>query len=354
MNNSVIIEKMPRPYKWIHLFLGPALAIGCSSCIDVLEFKPVQTASLLVVDGKLDTSSEPQMLRLSETAPVGRIANFPPVTGAIITLRDDLGNEQNYAETEPGEYVLDGAAMNTTPGRTYILRIEVNDKVYESTPETMPEPVRPDSSFSLVSDQKYVSIYSSIAIPSDVARGPFLKWRIDYVYQLSEFFCHPLDPTNICYVQQYFDNRLLPIFDGSLLARGETARPFVARREADKTFGEVVFFNVYQETLTPDAYTYWDKISRVLTQTGSLFDAPPGAVRGNVFNVDQPEEQVLGYFYAAPEDTTRVKVIASDFSPFRINPYCGAPGFPPFPFPGECCNCTILPNASLIAPPYWR
>jgi hypothetical protein len=344
---------MQKNYQLIGRIAVLSAALLLHSCIDVLDLRPATTSKLLVVDGKLTASAGTQLLRLSETSVVGRSANFPPVEGAQITLRDHLGNEGMYEEIEPGVYALDGSVIAGTPGRTYILRIEVNGEVYESLPETMPESVRPDSSFFVVTNGQLLNVYSSIPIPGDIERGPYFKWRSEYVYQLSEYFCHPLQPTKVCFVQQYFSNQLLPILDGSLLARGETARPFVAATEADRRFGETVFFNVYQETLNPDAFTYWNKISLLLTQTGSFFDAPPGAVRGNVINLNKPEEPVLGYFYAAPEDTTRVKVLASDFLPVRINPYCGIPGFPPSPRPAECCGCTLVPNASTIMPPYW-
>jgi len=330
-----------------------ASGIFLHSCVDALEFNPTEGEKLLVVDGKLTTSGEDQFLRLSETAEVGRSDNFPPVSGALVTLRDDLGNSMNYEEIQPGRYRLNAGAIQGTSGRTYTLRIEVAGKIYESKPEVMPQSIEADSSFFAIANQRFLYVYSSVKIPADLLQGPFLKWRIDNVYQISEIYCGPFDPTDVCYVKQTFSNQLLPILDGSLLARGETARPFVAVKEADKTFGEVVYFNLYMETLTPDAFKYWSKVSLLLTQSGSIFDAPPGAIRGNVVNTQNPEELVLGYFYAAPEDTTRVKVLASDFLPHTINPYCGVPGFPPFPFPSECCTCTRIPNSTLEKPDYW-
>ena len=315
-----------------------ASGILLHSCVDALEFKPTESEKLLVVDGKLTTANGDQVLRLSETALVGRSDNFPPVTGAIVTLRDDLGNVKSYTETEPGVYKLSGSAIQGTSGRTYTLHIEVNGKTYESKPETMPQKIEADSSFFAIGNQDFVYVYSSISIPTDLNEGPFLKWRIDNVYQINEVYCGPFDPTNVCYVTERFSNQLLPLLDGSLLARGETAKPFVAAKEADKTFGEVVYFNLYMETLSPDAFKYWNKVSLLLTQSGSIFDSPPGAIRGNIMNVNNPEELVLGYFYAAPEDTTHVKVLASDFLPYTINPYCGIAGFPPSPFPSECCK----------------
>ncbi|NUN99943.1 MAG: DUF4249 domain-containing protein [Saprospiraceae bacterium] len=323
------------------------------SCIDALEFTPTEGEKLLVVDGKLSASAGVQTLRLSETGVVGRSDNFSPVTGATITLQDDEGRVVGYSETAPGIYQFSGNLIQGTSGRTYTLHIQSRGKTYVSKAETMPQRIEADSSFFSIANSKFVYVYSSVQIPADLARGPFLKWRINNVYQVNEVYCGPFDPTNVCYVTQTFSNQLLPILDGSLLARGEAARPFVAVKEADKAFGEVAYFNLYMETLTPDAFKYWNKVSLLLTQSGSFFDAPPGAIRGNIINVNNPEELVLGYFYAAPEDTTHVKVLASDFLPYTINPYCGVAGFVPSPFPPECCTCTRLPNSTLEKPDYW-
>ncbi len=343
-----------RTFKFLHKSV--VLLASCvllHSCIDALEFTPTESDPLLVVDGKLTTDGGIQTLRLSNSAAVGRSANFPPVTNALVTLRDDLGATATYFETEPGLYQLNGNSIQITSGRTYTLRIETGGKIYESSPETMPQNIDVNDSFFAVGNRQSVYIYASVNIPEDEQQGPYLKWRIENVAQISEVYCGPFDPTNTCYVTQTFSNQLLPLLDGSLLTRGETAKPFVAVREADKTFGEVVFFNLYMETLTPDAFKYWNKVSLLLSQTGSFFDAPPGVIRGNIININNPEELVLGYFYAAPEDTTHVKVLASDLLPVNINPYCGVAGFPPFPFPPECCTCTRLPNSTLVKPPYW-
>ncbi len=341
-------------YKYSIVAMLLASGIFLQSCVDALEFSPTEGEKLLVVDGKLTTSGEDQFVRLSQTAAVGRSDNFPPVIGANVTLRDDLGNFVNYEEIQPGSYQLSGSAIQGASGRTYTLRIEAAGKVYESKPEIMPQSIEADSSFFTIANQKFVYVNTSVKIPTDLVQGPFLKWRIDNVYQVNEVYCGPFDPTNICYIKQTFGNQLLPILDGSLLARGETAKPFVAVKEADITFGEVVYFNLYMETLTPDAFKYWNKVSLLLTQSGSIFDAPPGAIRGNITNINDPNEFVLGYFYAAPEDTTHVKVLASDFLPYTINPYCGVAGFPPFPFPPECCTCTLISNSTLVKPDYWE
>ncbi len=178
-------------------FLAFTSGLILPSCVDVLEFRPSGDENILVVDGKLTLSRGVQTVRLSETSVAGRSDNFPVVTGARISLQDDAGNTALYIEGEPGVYNMLGSAIQPATGRTYVLRIEVNGKTYESKAELMPQTIHADSSYFGIANQKFVYAYTSIPIPSDIDRGPFLKWRIDNVYALAEVYCGPFDPTNV-------------------------------------------------------------------------------------------------------------------------------------------------------------
>lgn len=322
------------------------------TCVDPIEFSPRFEDDLLVVDGKITASDGPHTVKLSRTDQLGRSANFPAVTGATLTLTDQLGNEYFFVENGIGIYQLWARCFE---GNTYTLHIRLSDGLsYESSPETMPALLPADSAFFNFDGYKNIAVYARFTA-SDVAReeGPYYKWRVDHIYQVSEIYCGPLDPTNTCYVSRRPDNQALALADGSRLQRGASYDALVKQLIVDKTFGEASYFNIYQESVGVNAYRYWSKISLLLSQRGSFFDAPPGTIRGNIFNTQNPNELVLGYFYAAPEDTLRVKTIGGDFSSADILPVCGAPGFPPYPFNWECCDCTTLPNSTLERPWYW-
>lgn len=62
---------------------------------------------------------------------------------------------------------------------------------------------------------------------------------------------------------------------------------------------EPYFVVVEQRSLTESAYQFWKNVSTQITSSGGIFDRPPVTIRGNMYNVDNPEEQVLGFFGAS-------------------------------------------------------
>ncbi len=341
-----------RPILWLLLLL-----ILMNACIDPLDFPRFQDQDLVVVDGLLTDDEEgPHYVRLSRTAEVGRSKNFRPITEAMVRLYDDLGQFSFYVEEAPGVYRLPPTALIKAgvPGRSYRLEIQLRNGVrYESRPQKMPEKVRADSTTFVTDGVRRISIYNNLTIPERAA-GPFFRWKIVRVYSVFEIVCSPLDPANVCYVTEPQRNDQVVVLDASNFQPGQSIRQFVRTWETDRTFGLPQFFNVTLETIDREAYTYFEKVDALLSQQGSIFDAPPGTIRGNISRVSDPDEVVLGFFYVAPADTTRVKTIASDYLPQVINPYCGIPGFPPIPFLTECCNCLRLDNSTLEQPDYWE
>ncbi len=328
------------------------LAVFMAACVDAIDFKPRREADLLVVDGKVSASPGPHYVRLTKSDKVGRSDNFPPVTGAELTLLDDQGLEAAYSEINPGLYEV---YTNCVPGRAYRLRLRIaNGLTYESTPDLMPQSTPADGSYFTFTSNKYLNTYARFRNPDTAERGPYLKWRMESQYQISEVYCSPLDPVLICYFTRRPDNQLLPLANGSQLERGVLYDKAISTHWVDDTYGEVTYFNIFQESLSLEAYQYWQKINLVLSQRGSIFDSPPGAVRGNIFNTSDQNELVLGYFYASPEDTTRLKVTGGELIGADISPYCGVAGFINYDRYLECCNCTRIPGSTLEKPWYWE
>jgi hypothetical protein len=53
---------------------------------------------------------------------------------------------------------------------------------------------------------------------------------------------------------------------------------------------------VKQYSLTENEYLYWDKIQKILQETGGLYDIVPVSVKSNITCIDDPAIKVLGYF----------------------------------------------------------
>ena len=50
-----------------------------------------------------------------------------------------------------------------------------------------------------------------------------------------------------------------------------------------------------QVSLTEEAYRYWSTLKDNTTNVGGLFSPEPAEMRGNLVNIDDPDELVLGY-----------------------------------------------------------
>ena len=55
---------------------------------------------------------------------------------------------------------------------------------------------------------------------------------------------------------------------------------------------------VRQSILTEEGYTYWENMKKISEIMGSLFDSQPSQLKGNIFNVTNPDETVKGFVSA--------------------------------------------------------
>ncbi len=333
-------------YKILPVFCISMLLLTCE---DPIAFERGKKADLLVIDGKVNASDTVQTVLLTHTDVVGRSARFPPEVGATVILIENESQRYDYVEIEPGIYKL----FNFTPkvGNTYRIDIELSDKNhYTSQPEIVPQPVPIDSAYVIYDGN--LKLFTQVAIPTD-DDGPYLRWRIRHVYQHTDQYCGFPDNITTCYYElnRATDNQLVLLLDGSELARGAVVQaPIIATPAIDSIFGEITFYTIYQEALTLSTFRYWEQVNRLLAQTGSIFDAPPGQIRGNIINVDNPNELVLGLFYATYEAIAYVKTFPADFAPLQLSSYCGIPGIFSNPFPEDCCVC----RPGIPRPDYWK
>jgi hypothetical protein len=132
---------------------------------------------------------------------------------------------------------------------------------------------------------------------------------------------------------------------------------------------------VSQYALSEGAYNYWERLRINSNEQGGLYEKQPLAIKGNVVNMTNPDNDVLGYFYTASQSGRRyfykdVEGIELDFynfcSPSELGKF-GWREFSPWEYPvffyynetghlrvlnHECYDCTRL-GGTLIKPEFW-
>ena len=337
-----------------------------TACIDPFEFDTSSSPSILVVDGQFTTSGGMQELRISSTLPFGD-KFFDPVSGAEVTLHHDEEAEK-YDEVDPGVYRLSGDGIIGVSGEEYFVEFKINGETYRSTPAIMPSPQPADTAFYRVEEdivfqnngiQRLAKVIN-VFIDTDIRRaedksGVYIKWLIDELYLFTDLVCSVFDNALTCYIPLATVNQNIQLF-------GSTDEG-IDRLNAIKVFTKSIiplveftgrhYFNVYQQAITKEAFEYWSLVQAVSVQEGTVFDTPPASIPGNIVNVNDESDKVLGFFELTSVDTVRTFIYAFEFKElYSLTVYCNP--IRRFELKPECCECRTIPNATTIRPVWVR
>ena len=300
-----------------------------TSCLTPIDFETENIGGRLVVSGQISPIQDQNKIQLGLTADTKRLPL--PLTGANITLFNDTGMAYPYIEDSEnqGTYILTN--IIGVPTATYYIQIIVpTGEVYKSIPEKMPESVGTISTRydflqeeyidleGVILNQYFAKIYLNSILPTS-SNPLYLKWSIEEAFILSPTdFPDPFgDIPPPCFIVQNADPQRIALFNGDDLKTTSIENLLIGSRIVDWTFLEKHYFTTYQSSLTKDAYEYWRKVNILANQVGSIFDTPPAEITGNIYNVNNPSEKVLGFFQASNQVIDRFYILPTNI-PFPL------------------------------------
>ncbi len=342
------IKRIIKPTTYLLLFAS------FISCLTPINFKADVGNPILVISGQVSTISDRNIVTIGKTTETQRLPI--PIEGAMVNLLDQSGNSLRYLESEskPGEYLLKD--FSGKPGTSYSLKVVLpNGEVYQSATERIPLEVGTISTDYTVeqgqinnfeSDQ-YLNILVNASLPES-KNALFLKWEVEEVFAIVPLNCGGFTPYNpTCFVKQNADPQKIALFNGVDVKTNKIENQLVAIRGVDFSFISRHYFTTYQSSITKESYDYWRKVNILASQVGSIFDAPPAIISGNVVNVNNKSEKVLGYFQATHQTFDRFFVLPENLL-YLINSDCECDGR--FEYPAYCGNCLVSINSSYERP----
>ena len=244
------------------------------SCQDVIDIELDSIEPKLVIDGAVTDHNDTLTIQLSKTVDYFEPGIYPTVSGAIITVSDNLGNTSQLYETYQGNYV---EKLKGIEGNEYSLKVEVEGEEYTAVVE-MPHKVEIDS----------ISYEPTPA---------YMEFSGGYLIN-----CHLYDPEGI---ENYYR---LKVAELSSLAEPDKVLyvyddAFVDGNEITMQWTEEQFFPqdtvvVELQTLAESTYDYYRTLS-TLYEGGMIGNANPANPITNISN------NALGYFgaYTISRDT---------------------------------------------------
>ena len=351
------------------LYLFPLLFLFLSSCIEPIKFNIDRQGGQLVVDGSISNEGGLQRIKLSTTTGSDRIPT--PVTGAQVKIFDDMGLSEDYVTdfVDPGTYILLGHTIQGTIERTYYIEIVLFDgRTYRSVPEKIrPQPGEMEAisydfsekqevnEYAVILENTFIDVFIDVDL-NEVSEEPFfLRWDVEEVFLLSPTdFPDPFAAVPPpCYVYVYPSATDLNLFDGSKSNATYLDEVQVASQKLDYGFREKHYFSVYQKSLGREAFEYWKKVDQLLSNAGNVFDTPPAPIPGNIYNINNPEEEVLGYFEAVSSSVIRFNTYRSDIPLDQILECKYIPSKPYQSYPDYCLNCLTRRNSTYERPPFF-
>ncbi|RMG30853.1 MAG: DUF4249 domain-containing protein [Bacteroidetes bacterium] len=276
INNIQVLLQRFTPLHKLPLLLGATFLF--MACEQVVQLDLPTAAPRLVVDGLYTNQPGQQRVRLSYTAPYFTQEAEPPVRGALVVVSELGGKQDTLAETERGIYRSEKTAILAG---VYVLHIFLPDgKHYRSQPEMLYEVPPIDSLYfrenvALNEQDKGYNIFIDTKDPAGVEN--YYRWKR---YVNGQYQNEPLDI--IIGFDEYADGKDWLGIQINLNAVQKGDSILVEQLSISKAF-----------------YDYLFTLQQQTAFVGGIFDPPPASVKGNMVNVDDVNEQVLGFFRVA-------------------------------------------------------
>ena len=285
-----------------------------SSCITQFVPKTNEDKELIVVEGLITDQPGINTIKLSKSLPLGT-TNLPnPATGCTVTISDDMGKKFSLRETDPGTYVTDPDVFQGAVGRQYTLHISTNyafyNHSYESVPVEMKLVPHIDSLYyekktiaegpGNLPSQEGCQVYLNTHDPTNQCK--YYRWKYSETW---EFVLPYYVANRVCWISNNSD--VINIKNTSVLGEDKIEKypiNFISN-ETDRLKVKYSIL-VDQYSLTEDEYLYWEKLQSFSEQVGGLYDMIPSAVPSNVYCIDDPKQEVLGYFSVSAISSKRI------------------------------------------------
>lgn len=113
-----------------------------SSCEKVIQLNLPTSASRVVIQGNIYDEPGPYLISVTSSVNFDETSDYPPVTGATVTISDNAGQTEVLSEPAPGFYY--SSKLQGIADRSYSLSVKTREKVFEAVAK-MPPPVDIDS-----------------------------------------------------------------------------------------------------------------------------------------------------------------------------------------------------------------
>lgn len=315
------------------------IIVAAVSCKE--KYTPSVTSknlNYLVVDGAMINGGDSTIISLSRTRQLDEDNALKKENGAQIVVEDAANNAlYNLAEmNRSGKYAI--AGMNLDKNKMYHLRISTTDGNQYISDDIPVKDNPPIDSINWKHNGNGIAIYANTHDPSNSTI--YYRWDYaetwdyyTYYYSLIKYVDNPPVIDSMFRIRSANENVYhcwkTNLSTEILLATSLKLSNDVINLQQIRFIPQDAFelssiysILVKQYAINKDAFNYFENLKKTSEQTGSLFDAQPAELRGNIHNINNPAEPVIGYLTASSLQQKRIFITKAEAQPWSYSLYC--------------------------------
>jgi hypothetical protein len=360
-----------------------------AGCKDLYQPSVASTNAVnLVVEGFINSGPDSTVIRLTHSFKLEAASKISYELHAQVYVEDLAGDQYLLPELGQGQYGVPQLGLD--PAKTYRLHIKTatgSDYASDYVPLKASPPI---DSINWTVSGSGLQIYANTHDPQQSTH--YYRWEYDEAWEFhAKYFAglkyvnHQVldmldDTIYTCY--QFGNSTNILLSSSARLANDVIYQaPMVFIPQMDWRLDDEYSILVKEYALTQDAYNYWSALEKNTEQLGTIFGPLPSDVRGNIHNLKDSSEEVIGYIGCGSIATKRIFITILDLTPYgwsqstfgsecfsRAIPkdsadiyfgqgnywpltYTVPPSFGYIMAPSFCANCTL--TGTNKRPSYW-
>ncbi|MES2796769.1 MAG: DUF4249 domain-containing protein [Bacteroidota bacterium] len=311
--------------KKIFFIVLPLLVI--LGCREIFE-SPVKSPSTgyLVVEGAINSGEGSTIIILSRTTSLDD-KKMLYEKGAIISIEGEDKSSRVLKENPNGQYIGQNLGLNSN--QKYQLKIITSRGKKYLSDFVAVNINQPIDSLSLKRENGGVQIYVNTQNSKNSTN--YYQWETEQTWEYHAEMTSALKyeitgtPNRPIYKAVYRFPKTPGTIDSSLFMCWESvSNTNLLIANTEKLTKDLIYhplayippnsnhlnvlysINVRQITWSKEGYEFLDRIQKNTEKTGSIFDAQPSELNGNIHNVDDPTEPVIGFANISPIQEKRI------------------------------------------------
>jgi len=306
-----------------YLILVIVVCVLFIKCTKPYNPKVITSAgNYLVVEGSINTGAgDSTVILLSRTVALNSLSTTNPELGATVTIQDN--QNQSYPLTTVGNGIYTSAALNLDNTRQYRLSITTkDDKTFLSDYVAAVSTPPVDSiGFTIVNDKEQgagLQIYVNTHDPNNNTH--YYRWDYNQTWIFTAKYYSSYISNGTAVVPRTTAQLVYQCWGNSLstnIELGSSAKltqdviyqaPLVFIPSTSEEIENRYSILVKQYALSADAYNYFSILKQNTEELGSIFDAQPSQLTGNIHCTTDATLPVIGYISAGTIQQKRIYI----------------------------------------------